>query len=119
MVWNVLWAIALMVEAIMRDLRAKVRAQNGNVLPVKNGTSPQLAVAVVRARTRLVTMRQTIQRIGEPPPCPPTLRGRVGAFAVLGMRGALFWLIPSLKMVQEEVAACLEDELRLIEQLVN
>lgn len=108
-----------MVEAIMRDVRAKVRAQNGNALPAKKGTSPELAVALIRARTRLAMIRQTIQRIGELPPCPPTLRGRIGAFAIISMRRALFWLIPSVQMVQHEVATCLEEELRLIEHLAE
>lgn len=34
--------------------------------------------------------------LGTVPPCPPTVRGRVGALAVRAVRRALFWFIPQV-----------------------
>src|ERR1035438_4483198 len=41
-------------------------------------------------------LEDTHSLVGQPPPEPPTLRGRVGAFFVQGVRRALFWYTPQI-----------------------
>jgi hypothetical protein len=67
----------------------------------------------------VAAIRASAARIGELPPAPPTLRAKVGAVAVRGLRRAMFWLIPSLQAAQEQIAAALEDQTKAVEDLVK
>jgi hypothetical protein len=53
------------------------------------------------------------------PPQPPGLRGSLGSFAVRVVRRTLFWLIPSLQAMHEQMAQALEDQVKINEELVK
>lgn len=79
----------------------------------------ELIARVARLHAAARTLRAQASRLGELPPEPPTLRGKVGALAVRLMRRSMFWLIPSLRANQEVVAGALEEQARAIEDIIR
>jgi hypothetical protein len=111
------------VQRIMARVRRRVRAQNQReqeaLRKARKALPGDLIARVSRLNTRLGAMRVNAARIGEMPPSPPTLRGKVGAFGVRLVRHALFWLIPSLQAAQEQVAGALDDQVKALEELIK
>ena len=66
---------------------------------------------------RIEALFQARAGIGGAPPQPPTLRGRVGALAVVLLRRALFWLLLQLDRFHGAVIETFEGQQQALEDL--
>jgi O-antigen chain-terminating methyltransferase len=55
--------------------------------------------------------------IGQLPPTPPTIRGRIGGFLVSGVRRALFWYTPQINRFQEAVGNAFREQMSALSDL--
>lgn len=110
------------VRDIMKVVRERARAESHKpelARPSANSIPYEFISAAARLKTRMKAIRVNVARIGELPPVPPTFRGRAGAILVRLIRRALFWLIPSLQAMQEQIATALEDQIKATEELMK
>ena len=68
---------------------------------------------------RVRAARVSSDRVGEIPPEPPTLRGRMGAWLIRSIRRALFWYTPRIAEFQHNASRAIEQEARAIDQIVG
>jgi hypothetical protein len=112
---------AVDVQAIMHDIRHRLRAKRRQDAELYSEAdkivSSALALSLRNLESQLRELRTDVERIGGLPPAPPTLRGRVGALLVALMRRSLFWLIPSLQMMQIKVVSALDENRRAVREL--
>jgi SAM-dependent methyltransferase len=57
--------------------------------------------------------------VGEMPPEPPTLRGRVGSWLIRRIRRALFWYTPRIVEFQQNVSRAMEQEVEAIQEIAR
>jgi hypothetical protein len=111
------------VQQIMATIRHRVRQirrrDEDATRRARRAISNELLSRVSRFNARVGTLRANVNRIGEMPPQPPTLRGRMGALLVRLMQRALFWLIPSLQAIEDQVAQALEDQAKINEEFLK
>ena len=111
------------VQTIMAEIRGRVRLESQReqaaLHNVRKIVSPELMARVSRLQVRVAAIRAGAARIGELPPAPSTLRAKVGAVAVRTLQRAMFWLIPTLREAQEQIAAALEEQTKAVEDLVK
>ena len=111
------------VQAIMRDIRAAVRAENrdrDDAARIATRAIPRHVAAVLaRLKTSTVTLEEAARRIGEIPPAPNTFRARLGAAVVRVMQRALFWLVPSIKSTQQNLVQALRDHVTVTEEIIK
>jgi SAM-dependent methyltransferase len=110
-------------EAVQRELMETVRRQAGkretdNQAPRQISDQTTIAdLRRLRDSTRLV--RLTEATVGNVPPEPPTLRGRVGAWMIRKIRRALFWYTPAIVEFHRNVTRAMEEQFAVIEQLLE
>jgi len=111
------------VQQIMATIRHKVRhihrRNEDATRRARRAISNELLSRASRLNARVGTLRANVARIGEMPPQPPTVRGKIGALLVRLMQRALFWLIPSLQANQDQVAQAFEDQAKVNEELLK
>jgi hypothetical protein len=111
------------VQQIMATIRQRVRQihrrNEDATRRARKAISNELLSRVSRLNARVGTLRANVTRIGEMPPQPPTLRGKVGALLVRLMQRALFWLIPSLQAIEDQVAQAFEDQAKVNQELLK
>lgn len=110
------------VQALMREIRDRVRSQNREhewVRQARRCVPAHLASNVGRLRASTAMIRSAIERIGGAPPAPPTLRGRIGAMAVRAMQRALFWYTPSVQNANTQILNALEIHLKVTEEILT
>ncbi len=110
------------VTAIMRRIRDDLRGvdrEHDWKRQARKAVPPGLISSVQRLRSSTAMLRSSIARIGEPPPSPPTLRGRVGLQAVQAVRRTLFWLVPSIQTAQNQIVDALDQHLAATEQILH
>lgn len=66
----------------------------------------------------MASLRSAVERIGQPPPTPPTLRGRFGAMLVRLMQRAMFWYTPSIQNTNQQILNALESHLKVTEEII-
>lgn len=99
------------VRAIMRRIRDQIRGTDPEQEWVRAGRRALpagLLSSVDRLRASTAHLRSAVAQIGEVPPAPPTLRGRVGALVVRALQRGLFWLIPSIRNSQFQIVDALD-----------
>jgi len=118
------------VEQVMQQIRERVR-QRYALAPRLSGAVPASApldeAGFNDLRRMIDHARRCAAAIGEQPPRPPTLRGRVGAVLVRLVRRMLFWHTPqiadfseaTLRVIEEQVAALESVSMRLHLRLVE
>jgi hypothetical protein len=85
----------------------------------RKSVPPHLISGVQRLKASTALLRSSVSRIGQPPPAPPTLRGRIGLLIVQLLRRALFWLIPSIQTSQNQIVDALEQHLAATDQILQ
>jgi 2-polyprenyl-3-methyl-5-hydroxy-6-metoxy-1,4-benzoquinol methylase len=89
----------------MSEIQQRIRTQLAQPSEVFTNTSRYSAASefheVDEATSALVSASSTF---GQPPPSPPTFRGRAGAFAVRVVARMLFWYTPQLRAFHRLVA---------------
>jgi hypothetical protein len=114
---------AIDVRRIMAAIRFRVSRttlrDEEAVRRARKGISPELGARISRLHAHVAGIRAHAGTIGNLPPHPPTVRGRLGAIAVRVIQRALFWLIPSLQTAQNQVAQALEDQIKINEALMK
>ncbi|MDZ4801386.1 MAG: hypothetical protein SGI92_24780 [Bryobacteraceae bacterium] len=85
----------------------------------RRAVPPHLIASVQRLKASTALLRSSVSRIGEPPPTPPTLRGRLGLHVIQIMRRALFWLLPSIQTSQNQIVDALEQHLAATDQILQ
>jgi hypothetical protein len=113
----------LNVSVIMSAIRQRMRSENQReaaaLRNARKSLPADLVARVSRLQARMGSLRASVAHIGGMPPAPPTLRGRLGALAVGGMRRSLFWLIPNLQATQEQLIAAIDDQTKALEEVVT
>jgi hypothetical protein len=111
------------VQAIMREIRSAVRAENragyDAARLAKKAVPGHLFAIITRLKASTASLQETASRIGEIPPGPSTARARVGAFFVRLMQRSLFWLIPSIRSSQKNLASALSDHINATEEILR
>jgi SAM-dependent methyltransferase len=102
-------------EVIEVGDRIRMRIAQNLVGPEGGGAEPSNGFS--RLRQWIPALKQACQEVGQMPPMPPTLRGKVGAFVVAAVRRVLFWLIPPLRSALFESACVLEEQLSQMERM--
>jgi hypothetical protein len=114
---------AVDVQAIMRDIRGAVRAENRDrddaARTAARAIPRHVAAVLARLKASTAALEEAAARIGEVPPAPDTLRARVGAAGVRVMQRALFWLVPSIKSTQQNLVQALRDHLTVTEETLK
>lgn len=85
----------------------------------RKAVPPHLISGVQRLKASTALLRSSISRVGQPPPVPPTVRGRIGLFIVQILRRALFWFIPSIQTAETQIVDALEQHLAATEQILQ
>jgi len=102
----------------LSDLRARMRRRiERNIAKRDDERGVAISGHLSGLRRRLASLRSSCELVGEMPPTPPTLRGRIGARLVSVVRRTLFWLLPPLHSVLYEQVRFLEEELASMENL--
>jgi hypothetical protein len=111
------------VQAIMREIREKVRAENrdrDDAARTATRAIPRHVNAVLaRLKSSTASLEEAVSRIGEIPPAPDTLRARVGAGGVRVMQRALFWLVPTIKSAQQNTVQSIRDHVTVTEEILK
>jgi hypothetical protein len=111
------------VQAIMRQIRTAVRLENRDshdAARLARKTIPgHLAAVIVRLKASTASLQNSVSRIGEIPPGPPTARARLGAFFVGLMQRSLFWLIPSIRSTQQNIVLAMQDHIGATEEILK
>jgi hypothetical protein len=108
-----------LMAAIRRRARQASLREEEALRLARKSVSGELLTRVSRLHSRVATLRGTVGRVGDLPPQPPTLRGRAGVLPVRLVRRALFWLIPPLQAMQEQMAQVLEEQAAVNAELVK
>jgi hypothetical protein len=111
------------VQAIMRRIRAAVRAENRDrddaARIARRSTPGHLPAVIARLKTSTVSLEEAAKRIGEIPPGPRTLRARLGALAVAVLQRSLFWLVPAVRSSQQNLVHALRDHVTATEDILK
>jgi hypothetical protein len=111
------------VQAIMREIRCAVRAENRDrddaARTATRAIPRHVAAVLARLKASTVALEEAASRIGEIPPAPDTVRARIGAAAVRFMQRALFWLVPSIKSTQQNLVQALRDHVSVTEEILK
>jgi len=114
---------AVDVQAIMRDIRSAVRAENRDrddaARTATRAIPRHVAAVLARLKASTTSLEEAAARIGDIPPAPNTLRARIGAGAVRIMQRALFWLVPSIKSTQQNTVQALRDHVTVTEEILK
>jgi hypothetical protein len=87
---------------------------NESIEPAKTEDSPWLESAALRSV--LSALHASYALVGQLPPEPPTLRGRVGARLVKLIRRMLFWYTPQIVHFQYSVLRALEEQAKILQR---
>jgi hypothetical protein len=112
---------AVDVQALMREIRARVRGESRErewVRQARRSVPPHLLSNIGRLRSSMATLRSAVDRIGQPPPAPPTFRGRVGAALVRVVQRALFWYTPSVQSANHQILNAMDAHLKATEEIL-
>ena len=104
------------VSAIMKQVRRRALERRKEKV-VEQIVGPELDIALGTLYLQLENLRQSVGLIGAMPPSGPSIRARVGAFLVVVVRRALFWLIPPLKSAHETTLIALEAQYKALSEI--
>jgi hypothetical protein len=110
------------VREVMRQIRLGIRGAGPEqewLRQSRKAVPSHLISSVGRLRASTALLRSAIARIGELPPAPDTFRGRAGASLVRIIRRTLFWLIPSIQIVQSQIVDALEGQVTATEEILR
>ena len=111
------------VQSIMRDIRARARAETQQkdqlYREVRKTIPPHLFASVSKLREVLPRLRSDVAQIGVLPPSPPSLRGKLGALLIRVVQRALFWLLPPLRNTHEGLLVAFEEQSRTNEEMLK
>src|SRR5262245_2901180 len=114
---------AVDVQAIMREIRAVVRAGNRErddaARIARRSTPGHLPAVIARLKASAVSLEEAAKRIGEVPPGPRTLRARLGAMGVAVMQRSLFWLVPAVRSTQQNLVHAFRDHVAATEDILK
>lgn len=106
----------------MQEIRERVRKRSASVPLASRAAAGFTPVAEVDLNDvlRLVDhARRCSAVIGDQPPRPPTLRGRVGAVLVRLVRRTLFWYTPQITDFNEATLRVLEEQVAALESVAT
>jgi hypothetical protein len=111
------------VREIMHELRLRVRAGNQQResadREVRRLIPNALHASMARLRITSANLYEASGRIGEVPPSPPTLRAQIGSLAIRLMQRSLFWLIPTMRTTQQQLAQAVREHVGATEQMLK
>lgn len=115
---------SVFLRQVREEMQRSYQPREGNqpISGVENG--PSAASAVAELRSAIAAMEAACARVGQTPPAPPTLRGRIGAPFIKLVQRLLFWYTPQIvefhatavKAV-DSARAALEAQARSMQQL--
>jgi SAM-dependent methyltransferase len=110
------------IERARREIAETIRARVGDLASGEGATRSSREGTVLempRLRDGARSLRMTSNLVGEMPPEPPTLRGRVGSWLIRSIRRALFWYTPRIVEFQQNVSRAIEQEVEAIEEIAR
>lgn len=114
---------AVNVQAIMREVRLKVRQEHRQreeiFRSVRRSMPLHLPASIARLKASSLALRDQARRLGDVPPGPSTIRAKIGALLVAIMQRALFWLLPQLKTTQQQMADALVEHVSATEDILK
>jgi len=111
--------VSVIMSAIRQRMRAENECETGAMRSARKSLPADLMARISRLQARMGSLRASVAHIGGMPPAPPTLRGKLGALAIGGMRRSLFWLIPNLQATQEQLIAAIDDQTKALKEVVT
>jgi len=78
--------------------------------------SDSLPEELYALRSALLALRASYASVGQRPPEPPTLRGRIGALLVHLVQRMLFWYTPQIVHFQYSALRVLEEQAKILER---
>ena len=108
------------VAALMREIRERVQREAKPLVFPEDGGAPQQPAAsfeLSRVRYSAIELRESMRRVNEMPPQPPTLRGRLGGVLVRILRRAMFWQTEQLRRFETAAATAMDEQARALEAL--
>jgi hypothetical protein len=114
---------AVDVHTIMHDIHSRLKAKRRQSAELYRAAdkivTPALALSLRNLESQIRELRADVERIGEIPPGPDTMRAKAGAFLARIVRRSLIWLIPSLQSTQIKVVSALEENRRALNELAD
>jgi len=102
------------------ELRERIGKRMGRNLTLFDASElAKPALELTHLRQWLASLKEACRRVGQMPPTPPTLRGRVGRCVVAVIQRALFWLIPPVRSALFDSARLLEEYLAHAEGMLQ
>jgi len=98
-----------------REIVEAIRGQTGTLSSGEESGQTTIDVSALDATLRHA--RVTQEAIGNMPPAPPTLRGKVGAWLVRVVRRALFWYTAQTAEFGRDILRVIEQQSALIESI--
>jgi O-antigen chain-terminating methyltransferase len=96
------------VQAIMRDIAGRIQERMRAPAKAATARSPSEVVDWASLEQATGTLQRTSLRVGELPPQPPTLRGRIGALLIRLVRRGLIWYTREIIAFQEVASRTLK-----------
>lgn len=109
------------VNEVMKEIRDRVRKKQvmQSQLDSSSVWQDNRLSSIELCRLKTAKLRHLMDRWGELPPSPPTLRARVGTFLLKLVNRALFWEHAQMRRFHEAVAGAVEEQMALIEALTQ
>lgn len=110
------------VQSIMREIRADIRGNSRErewLRHARKAVPAHLMSSVGRLRASTAGLRSAIARIGDTPPAPATVRGKIGGALIALMRRALFWYTPGIQSVNYQLLDALEAHVKATEEIIQ
>jgi len=104
------------LRQIREEMQRSYQPREGSQPGERAEASPPLAGELVELRAAIAALYASYALVGQAPPEPPTLRGRIGARLVKLVQRLLFWYTPQIVHFQYSALRALESALRAFEE---
>lgn len=104
---------------IREEMQRSYRPRERNKSIEQAGTEQPASGELVELRSAIAALTASYALVGQTPPEPPTLRGRIGARLVRLVQRLLFWYTPQIVHFQYSALRAFDCALRVCEQQAN
>ncbi len=106
------------VQAVMQEIRQRIRQRPGGA-GLSDGPnyqdSPLAEMCLLEGTVQLLDAGKSL--VGETPPQPASLRGKMGKLLVKAVQRMLFWYTPQIRQFQAGVVTGFEQQLAVLRAL--
>jgi len=108
-------ADTLNLRQVVEQIHSRVRGESqGNTESLPDGATAARRFGSLRGSYDC--LYQIRNSVGQMPPCPDTMRGRLGSYLVRVVQRALFWYTPQIVAVQEAITEVLGELIWALEE---